>query len=60
MTKLSATRMALLLIGSVVWLPYLYLKYGTEQAVSSLPFLAVHVPCMAGVLAIRIWQWKTK
>ena len=52
--------MALLTLGTVVWFPYLYLKYGSEQTVSSLPFLAIHVPCMAGALAIRIWQWRKK
>lgn len=60
MTKLSAARMALLLIGSFVWLPYLYIKYGTGQPVSATPFLVVHIPCMAGALAIRIWQYKKK
>lgn len=60
MAKLSAARMALLLVGSFVWLPYLYIKYGTGQPVAPLPFLAVHIPCMAGALAIRVWQYKKK
>lgn len=50
-------RIALLLIGTLVWVPYLVLEYGMGRDVSALPVLAVHVPCMVGALALRVLAW---
>lgn len=50
-------RIALVVLGTLVWVPYLVLEYGMGRDVSTLPVLAVHVPCMLGALGLRIYGW---
>jgi hypothetical protein len=53
---LSLVRRGLVVVGALVWVPYLTLRYGMGREVSPWPVLAVHVPCMLGALGIRLWQ----
>lgn len=55
--RLVRLRIALIVVGTLVWVPYLVLEYGMGRDVSTLPVLAVHVPCMVGALGLRVLAW---
>jgi hypothetical protein len=51
-------RAALLSVGLLVWVPYAVWKYGLHDPFPVGWVLAIHVPCMVGALALRVWKWR--
>jgi hypothetical protein len=51
-------RLGLVLVGTLVWIPYLVAKYFTDTPIPALWILAIHIPCMVGALVLRFVDWR--
>jgi hypothetical protein len=60
MNRLPLLRGILILVGTLVWLPYLYFKYVLRDPFPVGPVLAIHIPCMVGALCLRIYAWRNR
>lgn len=49
-------RMILVVVGTLVWVPYLVARYMLEEPIPAWWVLVVHIPCMLSALGLRIWQ----
>ncbi len=60
MKSLARIRRILILVGTLVWVPYLYLKYVAHDPIPVGIILAIHVPCMVTALCLRIYAWRRR
>jgi hypothetical protein len=54
---MKALRITLVVVGTLVWVPYALFKYALHDPFPVWWVLVIHVPCMLGALALRIWGW---
>jgi len=55
---MKALRVTLVVVGVLVWVPYCVWKYGLHHPFPVGWVLAIHIPCMLGALALRLWAWR--
>jgi len=53
-------RIVLIIIGVLVWAPYMIMKYGMDVSFQVGWILAVHIPCMVTALILRLVEAKKK
>ena len=53
---LSRLRMVLVVVGVLVWVPFMAAKYLLNAPFPVGWVLVIHIPCMIGALGLRIWQ----
>ena len=53
-------RIVLVIIGVLVWVPYMIMKYGMHIGFPVGYILAVHIPCMVTALILRLLEAKKK
>ena len=53
---LASVRKALVTAGVLVWVPYMVARYALHRPFPAWWILAVHIPCMAGALGLRLRQ----
>ena len=53
---LRRLRGGLVLVGVLIWVPYVALKYGMGIPFPMGYVLAIHIPCMLGALGLRFWE----
>ena len=51
-------RLTLVIIGTLVWIPYMVAKYLLHDPFPVGWILAIHIPCMVGALILRLLASK--